>query len=159
MIYGSEVTISVNPEITPDQLFDFYERNDICEVGFGKETAARILRVPHLIVAALAGDELVGLARATHDGLSAHVMELSLDLRLQGDSTRHENGSLVEADAKGIGRRLGERLLAELEAVGVSFVTAYVVAGCEEPFYESLGFSENDGHLVYHLDARPYVRG
>ena len=31
-----------HPPITPDQLFVFYEKNDICEKGFGKEVAARL---------------------------------------------------------------------------------------------------------------------
>jgi hypothetical protein len=155
----NDVTIRVNPALTADELFAFYERNDICEVGFGKETAAKVLQYPHLIVAAFAGSELVGLARATFDGLAAHVMEFSLDLRCQGGEPRHANGSLVEADDSGVGRRLGGRLLSELEAMGASFITGYVVAGCEERFYRSLGFRENEGHLVYYIDKRPYVRG
>lgn len=36
------IYIRVNPTITADALFDFYERNNICEVGFGKEVAARL---------------------------------------------------------------------------------------------------------------------
>ena len=28
-----EIRISVNPPITADQLFSFYEKNDICEKG------------------------------------------------------------------------------------------------------------------------------
>ena len=155
----AEVIIQVNPEVTADELFDFYRRNGICEVGFGKETAARVLTHPHLIVAAFAGEELVGLARATTDGLSAHVMEFSLDLRYQGGGGRYANGSLIEADASGVGRRLGERLLDELGAAGVSFITGYIVRGCEEAFYESLGFRENEGHSVYYIDRRPYVTG
>ena len=111
-------SIEVNPQLTADQLFDFYQRNDICEVGFGKEIAARILRHPHLMVGAFHQGELVGLARATFDGLSAHVMEFSIDLRWQG-KTRHNNGSLVEADPRGLGRALGERLLYELFQRGV----------------------------------------
>ena len=79
-----EARVVVSPELTADELFRFYERNNICEVGFGKEVAARILDHPHVIVAAFAGDELIGLARATFDGLSAAVMELSLDVRWQG---------------------------------------------------------------------------
>jgi len=35
-----ETTVVVAPELTPDQLFDFYERNNICEVGHGKEAPA-----------------------------------------------------------------------------------------------------------------------
>jgi len=157
MVTQGEITIRVNPSLRADELFAFYERNDICEVGYGKETAGRILMHPHLIVAAFAGEELVAVARATSDGLSAHVMEFSLDLRYQGANSKYANGSLIEADGSGVGRRLGECLLNELEALGVSFVTSYIVAGCEEPFYQSLGFHENEGHLVYYVDRRPYV--
>jgi hypothetical protein len=148
--------IQVNPRLTADQLFDFYRRNDICEVGFGKEVAARILDHPHVIVAALDGDGLVGLARATFDGLSAHVMELSIDLRWQG-RTRYGNGSLVESDARGLGRALGQHLLAELESRGCTFISAHVVDDCEPEFYRSLGLRRNDGHSVYIIDKRPYA--
>src|SRR4051812_9108044 len=108
-----QLTIRVDPQLTADELFAFYERNNICEVGFGKEGVTRILQHPHVMVAAFDGDELVALARATFDGLSAHVMEFSVDLRWQGE-TRHRNGSLVEADPKGVGLALGRRLLARL---------------------------------------------
>jgi hypothetical protein len=147
----NDVIIRVNPALTADELFAFYERNNICEVGFGKETAAKVLRHPHLVVAAYEGGELVGLARVTFDGLSAHVMEFSLDLRRQGGDPRYANGSLIEADNSGIGRRLGERLLNELEAMGASFISCHIVPKCEEPFYQSLGFRENEGHLVYYI--------
>jgi hypothetical protein len=153
-----QTCIEVNPHLTADQLFDFYQRNNICEVGFGKAVAARILDHPHLIIAAMHGDEIVGLARATFDGLSAHVMEFSLDLRWQGQ-TSHRNGSLMEADPGGLGRALGERLLEELWQRGCTFITGYVVDGCEEPFYKTLGFRKNDGHSAFYIDKRPYVSG
>ena len=113
---------------------------------------------PHAIVAAFHQGELIGLARATFDGLSAHVMEFSLDLRWQGQ-TRHKNGSLMEADPQGLGRMLGERLLQELSRQGCTFLTGYIVDGCEEGFYESLGFRENLGHRVFYIDKRPYAGG
>ena len=150
-------TIHVNPKLTADELFAFYERNDICESGFGKETAAKILAHQHLIVAARVAGELVGLARATFDGLSAHIMEFSLDLRYQGGNPKYANGSLMEADESGIGKLLGDCLLHELNAMGATFITGYIVADCEEAFYASLGFKENEGHLVYYVDKRPYV--
>ena len=103
MVTPNEVTLRVNLPLTANELFTFYLRNDICEVGFGKETAARILEWPHLIVAAFDDQGLVGLARATFDGLSAHVMEFSLDLRYQGGEQRYANGSLLEADERGGG--------------------------------------------------------
>ncbi len=149
--------IRVNPTITPDELYNFYERNDICEVGFGKEVAARILEFPHLIVAAYAETELVGLARATFDGLSAHIMEFSVDICYQGDNLKYNNGSLMESDNSGVGNLLGEYLLRELEQMGITFITGYIVANCEESFYRSIGFDENEGHLVYYIDKRPYV--
>lgn len=150
-----ETTIVVGPSLTADQLFDFYERNGICEAGFGRDVAARILEHPHVVVGAFASDELVGLARATFDGLSAAIMEFALDLRWQ---TCGGNGSLMEGDAFGLGARLGRALLAELERLGSTFVSAYVARGVEEAFYEALGFEENSGHAVYVVDRRPYVR-
>ena len=153
----SHIDIRVNPTITADELFDFYERNDICEVGFGKEVASRILKHPHLIVAAYAETELIGLARATFDGLSAHIMEFSVDIRYQGDNLKYNNGSLMESDNSGVGNLLGEYLLHELEEMGITFITGYIVANCEESFYRSIGFDENEGHLVYYIDKRPYV--
>lgn len=149
--------IQVNPTITADELFNFYERNNICEVGFGKEVAARILDHPHLIVAAYVETELVGLARATFDGLSAHIMEFSVDIRYQRDNLKYNNGSLIESDNSRLGVLLGERLCLELEKMGATFITGYIVANCEESFYRALGFRENEGHLVYYIDTRPYV--
>lgn len=148
-------SIVVNAPLTRDQLFDFYERNDICERHYGKDVATRVLDHPHLIVAALAGDELVGLARATFDGLAAHVMEFSLDLRWQGEPSRYRNGSLIEDDPEGLGRALGEALLGELRRLGCDFVSVYLVEDCEERFYESIGFVPNTGHATYYIDRRP----
>jgi hypothetical protein len=85
-------------------------------------------------------------------------MEFSLDLRWQGP-TQHRNGSLVEGDLQGLGRSLGQRLLAELEQRGCTFVTGYVADGCEERFYQGLGFRRNVGHSVFYIDERPYARG
>jgi hypothetical protein len=149
-------TIEVNPPLTPDQLFDFYQRNTICEVGFGKETAARILTHPHLIVAAFQNAQLIALARATFDGLSAHIMEFSLDLRFQ-PRTQHKNGSLLESDDQNIARAVGQQLLHQLTQMGCTFITGYIVENCEEPFYESLGFRKNTGHTAVYIDKRPYV--
>lgn len=150
-----DTTVVVGPPLTAEQLFEFYERNNICETGLGKEVAARILTHPHVIVAALADEELVGLARATFDGVSAAIMELSLDLRWQEVG---RNGSLMEGDATGLGMRMGRSLLVELERLEAMFVSVYVVQGTEEAFYAALGFVENTGHLVYYIDTRPYVR-
>ena len=152
----SSLRIEVDPSVTSDQLFDFYSRNNICEAEYGKETASRILAHPHVIVAAIQRDTIVGLARATFDGSAAHIMELSLALDRQGP-TRHNNGSLIEADPSGLGAEVSRRLLAELRSRGCDFVSCYIVAGCEEPFYSSIGFRENEGHLAYCVDERPYV--
>ena len=153
----SQPRIQINPTITADQLFAFYKRNDICEVGFGKDVATRVLDHPHLIVAALdQQDDIVGLVRATFDGLSAHIMEFSVDLRWQGQ-TKFSNGSLVESDSNGLGLAMGQKLLAELKALGCTFISGYIVQGAEEQFYKSLGFRENEGHAVYCIDERPYA--
>lgn len=151
------IEIIVNPNITPDELFIFYEKNNICEVGFGKEIASRILEHQHLIIAAYIHTELIGLARATFDGLSAHIMEFSIDLQYQGSKSKYNNGSLIETDEEQVGHKLGKVLINELEKMGATFITGYIVENCEESFYDSIGFSENEGHLVYYIDSRPYL--
>ncbi|MCA1694791.1 MAG: hypothetical protein LC749_08690 [Actinobacteria bacterium] len=152
-----EARIVVRPELSADELFGFYKRNNICEVGFGKEVAARILDHPHVIVAAFADQELVGLARATFDGLSAAIMEFSLDVRYQGRGA-DTNGSLMEGDPFAVGARLGNALLGELERLGSTFVSSDIFGRAEKLFYTSIGFTENEGHLVYIIDQRPYVQ-
>ncbi len=153
------VRIEVNPRITPDQLFSFYVKNDVCETGFGKETASKVLDHSSLIVAAFEGDELVGIARAMFDGLSAAIMEFCVALKYQGDNLRYMNGSLVEKDSAGLGKEIGMVLVNELIKMGSTFISNYIVADCEEEFYESLGFEPNTGHLVYIMEMRPYVTG
>jgi hypothetical protein len=83
-------------------------------------------------------------------------MEISVDLRWQG-VTPHANGSLVERDPHGLGGAVARRLLQELERIGATFVTGYIVQGVEEEFYKDIGLVENVGHLVYCRDRRPYV--
>ncbi len=151
------VQIEVNPDISADQLWDFYVRNNICEVGFGKDVATRVLTHPQVIVGAFRGADLVGLARACFDGLSATIMELSLDLSLQGN-TPHGNGSLIEADSEGVGQELANTLLAHLRTLGNTFTDVYA-ADFEEPFYRSAGFAENIGQKAFDIDERPYVTG
>ena len=154
-----DIKISVNPKITPDQLFSFYERNDICEKGFGREVAATVLDHSSLIIGAFEGDKLVGIARAMFDGLSAAIMEFCLDLEYHGDGLQYNNGSVIEKDSSGLGKRIGRVLIDELIKMGATFITAYVVENCEELFYRSVGFEHNTGSLVYHIDRRPYVIG
>lgn len=153
------IRILVNPGIAPDQLFSFYQRNDICEKGFGKEVAAKVLDHSSLIIGAFEGDKLVGIARAMFDGLSAAVMEFCLELKYQGNDLQYNDGSLIEKDSSGLGKRIGRVLIDELIKMGATFITVYIVENCEELFYRSIGFEHNAGHLVYYIDRRPYVIG
>ena len=152
-----DIAIEARPRITPDQLFAFYEKNDICEKGYGRELAAKPLQGSDLVVGAFQGDRLVGLVRALFDGLSAEIVECSLDLELQGGGSTFENGSLIEHDASGVGRRLMETTIRELQAMGADFISSCVLAGIEEGFYRSLGFKLNEGAVQYIIDRRPYV--
>ena len=151
-----ELAIRVNPPITSTQLYGFYQRNGICEAGYAEERAAVVLAHPSLIVAAFDGERLVAIARALTDGLAAVIMELSVEVELQG-VTRLGNGSVIEADAAGIGRRIGRALLDELAARRIDFVSLDVVEEFETGFYESLGFQRSVGMTVYAIDRRPYV--
>ena len=49
------VRIEINPDVSAHELWDFYVRNDICEVGYGKDMATRVLDHPQVIVAAFRG--------------------------------------------------------------------------------------------------------
>lgn len=92
MIEVNKVKIEYMPKITDDQLWDFYVRNDICEVGHGKDDAVKPLRFNPYIVGAFFEDKLVGIVRAMFDGLSADIMEYCLELELQGENLRYDNG-------------------------------------------------------------------
>ncbi len=154
----NDIKIEYMPKITEEQLWDFYVRNDICEVGYGKGTAVIPLSYHPYIVGAFYGDLLVGIIRATFDGLSADIKEFCLECTLQGGTLRYNNGSLIENDAYGIARRMGILLLDELRKLGNTFTTAYIVEGVEEDIYEAIGLSHNKGHLVYYADERPYIK-
>lgn len=152
-----KVRVEVNPRITPEQLFSFYERNNCCETGYGIEVASKVLQHSSLIIGAFEGDRLVGIARAMFDGVAASIMEFSLGLKYQGQGMESGNGSLIGKDESGLGKRIGDLLIKELLGMGAKFITFYIVENCEEAFYESLGFKWNYGHLVYYIDRRPYV--
>lgn len=153
----SKISVQYMPEITDDQLWEFYVRNDICEVGHGKEAAVRPLKFNPYIVGAFYENKLVGIIRALFDGISADIMEFCLELELQGEHTEYSNGSLIEHDKYDIAKQMGTLLLDELEKLGNTFTTAYVVQNLEEEIYESIGLKLNKGHSVYIKDERPYV--
>jgi len=157
MLDPNKARVTVNPKITPDQLFSFYERNNICEKGFGREVATKVLDHSSLIVGAFEGDRLVGIARAMFDGLSASVFEFCLELEYQGSDLKHRNGSLIEKDSYGLGKRIGKVLVDELVRMGATFIDVCILEDCEEEFYESIGFEHNVRHRVYYIDRRPYV--
>ncbi len=159
MINANDIKILVNPKISPDQLFYFYGRNDICEKGFGKEVASKVLDHSNLIIGAFEGDKLVVITRAMFDGLSAAIMEFCLELKYQGDGLKHNNGSLIEKDSLGLGKMIGKVLVDELIKMGATFIAVYIVENCEELFYRSIGFEHNTSHLVYYIEKRPYVIG
>jgi len=69
MIGVDKVKIEFMPKITDDQLWDFYVRNDICEIGHGKDNAVKPLKYNPYIVGAFFEDKLVGIIRAMFDGL------------------------------------------------------------------------------------------
>jgi hypothetical protein len=149
------IKVLVNPTIAADQLFAFYEKNDICEVGYGKDVAAKVLEHSSIIVGAFEGDRLVGIARAMFDGLDAVIMELSLDLDYQGEGLTYDNGSLLEKDPTGLGKRIAETLLNELISRGAYFFEAIAVENVTEDFLKSVGFTQSEDHVRYIIDRRP----
>ena len=152
----NNVKIVINPDITDDQLFSFYQRNHICQEGYGKELACKPLRNSSVIVCAFQEDRLVGITRAMFDGLSAVIMEFCVELECQGEELEYNNGSLIGKDDFGLGKRIGEALLDKLFKMGADFVSYDITKDYEEGFYESLGFKRHPGELVYYIDKRPY---
>ena len=150
------VRIEVNPDIGDEQLFSFYKRNYICEVGYGRELACKHLSNSSLIVGAFDGNRLVGIARAMFDGLSAVIMEFCLELKYQGRNVEYKNGSLIRKDNAGLGKRVGETLINEIITMGANFISCDIIEEYEGDFYRSLGFQPNTGQAVYYIDKRPY---
>jgi len=133
-----EVNVLVNPKISPDQLFSFYERNNCCEVGEGKEGASRVLEHSSLIVGAFEGDKLVGIARAMFDGCTGAIMEFSMELEYQGEDLKCKNGTTIERDSSGLGKKMGRILLEELFRMGATFIEYYILEKCEEEFLDPI---------------------
>lgn len=152
-----EVRFKFQPNISENQLWDFYVRNDICEVGYGRDVATIPLKHNPYIVAAFSEGKLVGIVRALFDGLCACIMEYCLECELQGEGLELNNGSVIEKDQYGIAEEMGRMLITELEKLGNTFTIAYIVEGMEESLYTSIGLKHNEGHLVYYKDVRPYV--
>jgi hypothetical protein len=145
--------------LRPGELFQFYERNNICEAQFGRERSEDVLKHPAVWIAAYDNDELIGFARALQDGLNGIIVELSLDLGYQ-DYNENEIGCFIDSDPHGIAEGMGTALLKELRKTGCTFFNVIVPEGQEqEDFYRRLGFSEHTGHRSYIIDARDYVPG
>jgi len=150
----NNVRIKVNPEISEDQLWNFYSRNDMYEVKcYDKETAAIPMKNSNLIIGAFYETELVGLIRVLHDGLDATVCEFSLEIEFQGPN-RYEVGALIESDQYGIAKKMGLMMIEELGKAGVRFIGYTIVDGKENVLAEAIGMELNKGHVQYILDSR-----
>jgi ribonuclease HI len=150
------ILIKVNPTVTAGQLFAFYQRNHICEEGYGRERAARPLLHSSLVIGAFEEEKLVGIARAMFDGLSADIMEFCVELEYQGKNLEYLNGSLIGKDDSGLGNKIGTILIDELTRMGADFITYNVLRDYEETFFKSLGLEPHPNAVVYHIDKRPY---
>jgi len=152
-----DIEIRVDPDIPRGALYAFYKQNGICEAGYGPEISELVLRHPSVSVGAFQNGELVGFARALFDGLSATIVEFSLDLRFQ-NANELRNGCFVDSDPHGIAKRMGEALLADLRGRGCCFFSISVWTAGEQEFYTALGFHENKGAKEFTIDERPYVK-
>jgi GNAT superfamily N-acetyltransferase len=155
---ASKVTVSYMPEITETQMWEFYVRNDICEAGYGKDVAVKALRYGNSqIVAAFYEDKLVGIIRAMFDGLGMYIIEVGLELALQGDCPEYDNGSLIKKDTFGVYKQMGLLLIEETKKLGGTWVDCTVFED-EKEVIKSLGFEYNTRHYPYYIDIRPYVQ-
>ena len=151
----NDVKILVNPEISEDQLWSFYARNDLYEAQcYDKHTAAIPLKNSELVIGAFCDEQLVGILTVLHDGLDASISIFYLELELQGDN-RYETGGLIESDQYGIAKKMGLMMVEELTKAGIYFISHTVVDGIENSVMESIGLTENKGHIEYIIDSRP----
>ena len=152
----NNIRIETNPEITDEELFTFYQRNHICEEGYGR-IEYPYLRKSSLVIGAFEGEKLVGIARAMFDGMAGVIMEFCLELEYQGTNLEYENGSLIGKDKYGLGKKIGDTLIHELFNMGADVIDSLsIVENYEDRFYESIGFERKHGHLAYYIDNRPY---
>jgi len=150
-----DVKILVNPEISVDQLWSFYARNGLYEAQcYDKQTAATSLKNSELVIGAFIGNELVGLLTVLHDGLDAKISIFYLALDLQVDN-RYECGGVIENDPYDVARKMGLMMVDELNKIGIYFISYTAVSGKEDKLMESIGFTENKGHIEYIIDSRP----
>jgi len=153
----ADVIILTNPDISADQMWHFFIRNNTYEVAYGnKEAIIRPLKNTPLYIGAFYDQKLVGILRVLHDGLTAFIVEFGLELELQGVD-ENECGFLIKGDQYGIGKRMDEIMLKELTHLGIDFISFNVVEGVEEDFFGSLGLLENPGHKQYIWDNMPLI--
>lgn len=149
-----QIVVREEPDLSPDELWDFYVENNCCETRYDKETATSVLRKTDVIVTARDKGKLVGVARAVTDGLTAWIGELSIALSHQGPGATNGTGALAEDDAREVGKNLGTVLVDILLSHGVGFIDtgAYKT---EVKTYESAGFVVKQDHVNVFIDKRP----
>lgn len=150
----NDVKILLNPQISEDQLWSFYARNDTYEAEcYDKKTAVIPLKNSNLIIGAFYQTELVGIICVIHDGVNASIHKFSLELELQGPN-RLQNGAFIESDQHGIARKMGEMMIEELTKSGMCFISYTTVDGIENALAEFIGLTKNEGHIKYIWDKR-----
>ena len=122
--------ISVNADITPEQLLPLLRQTDFADNRDAKGRA-RMLTTTRLHVSAWESDHLIGFARCLTDGVyMALVLEVVVDEPCRG---------------RGVGSALLRTVTNELTDVDE------ILLGCEEglvPFYKKLGWSRDDGAVM-----------
>ena len=103
-------------------------------------------------MAAYDGEEL--FAPTTLDGLSASRDGFCLATAWQGPDLVYGNGALIEKDGFGVGKRVGELLLAELERLGADFVSTSCLEAVEAESYRGPGLRLNPRSVEYTTDRR-----
>jgi len=152
-----KITYQINPTISADELYDFYSNNSICEEGYGKEIATRVISFTSLIVGAYHNENLIGITRSMFDGVTAELVEFCLAIDYQGKNLEYDNGSIIEKDEYGIAAELGKNTVRELIDMGAYFVSGIAFEEVEKDIFINVGFKRNDGHINYTIDQRPYI--
>jgi len=147
----------INPSLSKEELFQFYQDNTICEEGYGMEVASRVLDHSSLIIAAYQGDRLIATTRSMFDGVAAQVVEFCLAVDFQGKDLVYENGSILEKDDHGIAKEMAKLTINKLLNMGAYFISSVAFEEAEKEVYTASGFTRNHGHIDYVYEKRPYV--
>jgi ribosomal protein S18 acetylase RimI-like enzyme len=136
------VTLKVPTKNQILQIADLYRAQEWWQVGDDEspQLIPRLISGSHCFVAALEGEDIVGMGRAISDGVSdAYIQDLTV-------RSNHRN--------QGIGRRILQTLLERLRADGLHWIGLIAEPGSSS-LYLRAGFREMSSWIPMLMNEKP----